>query len=40
MRYRARVIGGALAIESQPGKGTRLRCTVPLQQSRGVIPFS
>lgn len=30
MEYRAITIGGALAIDSEPGLGTRVRCTFPL----------
>jgi two-component system sensor kinase FixL len=30
MKYRARAIGGALKITTAPGKGTIIRCTVPL----------
>jgi PAS domain S-box-containing protein len=30
MKYRARAIGGALKITSAPGKGTIIRCTVPV----------
>jgi signal transduction histidine kinase len=29
MQYRANSIGGHLAVESQPNKGTRIECTVP-----------
>jgi len=30
MRERAEAIGGELAVESRPGKGTCIRVTVPL----------
>ena len=29
MRYRAAVLGGALAVERQPAGGTRVRCSIP-----------
>lgn len=32
MKYRAGAIGGALKITSAPGKGTIIRCTVPLRR--------
>ena len=32
MRYRAGVIGGALDINTAPGKGTIIRCTVPVRR--------
>ena len=31
MKYRARAIGGALKITSAPGKGTIIRCSVPIR---------
>ncbi len=30
MRHRAQVIGGSLVIDSRPGKGVRITCTVPV----------
>jgi len=34
MRYRAEKIGGELAIDSSPGKGTRVICRFPLAQGK------
>lgn len=31
MRYRAGVLGGTFAVESKPGKGTRITCIVPVK---------
>ena len=36
MRERARAVGGALDIESEPGRGTTLRLSVPLAQPEAV----
>lgn len=35
MRHRAQLIGAVLEIESDPGEGTTLTCTIPLEGSRG-----
>ncbi len=37
MRYRAGLIGAELRIQSSPGKGTRLRCSVS-EGSLGIVP--
>jgi PAS domain S-box-containing protein len=34
MRYRARAVGGTLAISSIPGRGTAVRCTIPLLSAK------
>jgi signal transduction histidine kinase len=33
MRHRAHVIGAALEIDSKPGKGVTVTCTLPLQET-------
>ncbi len=33
MKYRANLIGGTLVVESKPGQGVTVDCTVPLQKS-------
>jgi len=38
MRYRARVLGGLLTIESQPGEGTIVTCTLPHPAPCPVLP--
>lgn len=38
MRERAGLAGGSLEIESSPGKGTQVRCSLPISGRIGVIP--
>ncbi len=38
MRERAGLLGGSLEIQSQPGKGTRVCCRLPLDGSGGKMP--
>ena len=39
IRERAAIIGGSLAVQSQPGHGTRLTLTIPVAESeRAVVP--
>ncbi len=38
MRERAGLAGGSLEIESTPGKGTQMRCTLPISGRMGVVP--
>jgi signal transduction histidine kinase len=40
MRYRARVLGGELRIDSQPGEGAIVSCTMPNCSSQQVPPAS
>lgn len=39
MRQRARQIGGELVLSSQPGVGTRVVLTLPLDPELGAVPF-
>src|SRR4029079_7042636 len=34
MRYRSNLIGGVLEIESEPGQGTKVVCTLPFAATR------
>ena len=38
MQERAETLGGHLTVESAPGKGTSISCTVPVGDSRGGTP--
>ena len=37
MRYRAHLIGAMLEIESSPGEGTTLTCTIPLEGFQNAV---
>lgn len=38
MRERATLLGGRVEIESEPGRGTRVRATFPLDEARPIVP--
>lgn len=38
MRYRANAVGGTLAISARPGRGTVVKCTVPLRTAQVESP--
>ncbi len=38
MKYRARVLGGELTIDSNPGEGTILSCDIPNGSNRTALP--